>query len=276
MSTKEEATASHNGRAVGCKLPSNVTRTRGKNVKRFGVKIRFNGFSLRIGSAYCTAEDASAVASAFRKVAFINKDGEIDFYPSLYSNYGDVTVRIYLPFTTTIDTVSVADYLSKWLATMKKRPVKEERYFGPKKTESFDGKKLKCADGKGKYQSVTDDALSRTAILGKRGPGARLERSAGTKSRQTGKPNVSKRVVSLEMENEMLKREIAMLKGTGMRMTQSMYDDDGSATTSSHSTTSSSGDEKDEEMPLGFEMASLPSYNPLFVSILGAPPRLQS
>ena len=49
----------------------------------------------------------------------------------------------------------------------------------------------------------------------------------------------------------MLKREIAMLKGTGMRMTQSMYDDDGSATTSSHSTTSSSGDEKDEEMPLG-------------------------
>ena len=65
--------------AAGCKLPSNVTRTRGKNVKRFGVKIRFNGFSLRIGSAYCTAEDASAVASAFRKVAFINKDGEIDF-----------------------------------------------------------------------------------------------------------------------------------------------------------------------------------------------------
>ena len=44
---------------------------------------------------------------------------------------------------------------------MKKRPVKEERYFGPKKTESFDGKKLKCADGKGKYQSVTDDALGR-------------------------------------------------------------------------------------------------------------------
>ena len=65
----------------------------------------------------------------------------------------------------------------------------------------------------------------------------------------------------------MLKREIAMLKGMGMPMTQSMYDDDGSATTSSHSTTSSSGDEKDEEMPLGFEMASLPTYNPLFVSI---------
>ena len=156
MSTKEEATASHNGRAVGCKLPSNVTRTRGKNVKRFGVKIRFNGFSLRIGSAYCTAEDASAVASAFRKVAFMNKDGEIDFHPSLHSRYNDVTVRIYLPFTTTIDTVSVADYLSKWLATMKRKPGKEERYFGKKM------KVLLCKEGitqcGRKYQSAANSA----------------------------------------------------------------------------------------------------------------------
>ena len=238
------------------------------------MKIRFNGFSLRIGSAYCTAEDASAVASAFRKVAFMNKDGEIDFHPSLHSRYDDVTVRIYLPFTTTIDTVSVADYLSKWLATMKRKPGKEERYFGKKMTEScFGAKKLRRANDEGKYQSAADSALGRPAVLGKRGPRAHPERSVGTKAPRTGNPSMAKQVVSLEMENEMLKREIAMLKeGTGMPTTQFMNDNGGSGTASSHSTTSSSGDEKDEEMPLAFEMSSLPSYNPLFVSILHVSP----
>ena len=38
MSTKEEATASHNGRAVGCKLLPTSPGLAEKNVKRFGVK----------------------------------------------------------------------------------------------------------------------------------------------------------------------------------------------------------------------------------------------
>ena len=261
------------GESKSIKLPSNVTRTRGKSVKRFGVKIRFNGFSLRIGSAYCTAEDASIVASAFRKVAFINKDGEIDFYPTLYHKYGEVIVSIYLPFTTTIDTVSVADYLTKWLATMKRRPLKEERYFGAKKTEGTNGaKKQERAKVEGRYQSATDSALGQPAVLGKRGPGARLDRAVGTKSLRTDSPSDS-RVVLLQMENEMLKREIARMKGKGTYTMDFMVDDDESATASSLSTTSSSGDEKDDDMSLGAEMTSLPSYNPLFVSILGAPTR---
>ena len=96
------------------KLPSNVTRTRGKTIKRFGVKIRFHGYSLRIGSAYCSAEDASAVAAVFRKVARIDSNGVIYFDSSLGSKFKNVFVNIYLPFTTTKDAVSVYDYLIKF------------------------------------------------------------------------------------------------------------------------------------------------------------------
>ena len=103
------------------KLPSNVTRTRGKLVKRFGVKIRFHGYSLRIGSAYCTAQDAGAVASSFRKVARIDADGEIFFDPSLIQTFSNVLVNVYLPFTTTKDAISVSDYLTRWLSEMKKK-----------------------------------------------------------------------------------------------------------------------------------------------------------
>ena len=103
------------------KLPSNVTRTRGKLVKRFGVKIRFHGYSLRIGSAYCTAQDAGAVASSFRKVARIDADGEIFFEPILIQTFSNVLVNVYLPFTTTKDAISVSDYLTRWLSEMKKK-----------------------------------------------------------------------------------------------------------------------------------------------------------
>ncbi len=103
------------------KLPSNVTRTRGKLVKRFGVKIRFHGYSLRIGSAYCTAQDAAAVASSFRKVARIDVNGEIFFDPILIQTFSNVLVNVYLPFTTTKDVVSVSDYLTRWLSEMKKK-----------------------------------------------------------------------------------------------------------------------------------------------------------
>ena len=61
-------------------LPPNVIYTRGKGaVQRFGVKIRFHGLPLRIGSAYCSAEDASTVVSIFRQIARIGNSGDISF-----------------------------------------------------------------------------------------------------------------------------------------------------------------------------------------------------
>ena len=114
------------------KLPSNVTRTRGKIVKRYGVKIRFKGHGLRIGSAYCTPEDASEVASAFRRVARIDDFGNIQFDNLLYSTYKNVHVNIYLPFTTTIDSISVCDLLTKWLSEIKKKPVQTRTKKGDK------------------------------------------------------------------------------------------------------------------------------------------------
>ena len=99
----------------------------GKIVKRYGVKIRFKGHGLRIGSAYCTPEDASTVASAFRRVAQIDDFGNIQFDALLYSTYKNVYVNIYLPFTTTIDSISVCDLLTKWLNEIKKKPVQQRK-----------------------------------------------------------------------------------------------------------------------------------------------------
>jgi hypothetical protein len=104
------------------KLPSNVTRTRGRNVKRFGVKIRFRGFSLRIGSAYKSAKDAGKVAAAFRKTAFTNSTGEIELdLEKLSLSSKNEIISIYLPFTTTEDQVTVYDYLVEWLRELKKK-----------------------------------------------------------------------------------------------------------------------------------------------------------
>ena len=61
-------------------LPPNVigTQLTGK-VKRFGVKLRYNGCPLRIGSAYCTPEDASKVASVFRDCIQVDSKGNLFF-----------------------------------------------------------------------------------------------------------------------------------------------------------------------------------------------------
>ena len=55
-------------------------------MQRYGVKIRFHGFPLRIGSAYCSPEDASKVVSIFREIARINDSGNIDFEEKLFKN----------------------------------------------------------------------------------------------------------------------------------------------------------------------------------------------
>ena len=147
------------------KLPSNVTRTRGKNVKRYGVKIRFKGHGLRIGSAYCTPEDASVVASAFRRVARIDDFGNIQFDPLLYSTYKNVYVNIYLPFTTTIDSISVCDLLTKWLNDIKKKPVQMRTKKGTKNKVAAKNYSPDLGENK-----VCKTRNLKSAVLWKRGP----------------------------------------------------------------------------------------------------------
>ena len=83
-------------------LPPNVigTQLTGK-VKRFGVKLRYNGCPLRIGSAYCTPEDANKVASAFRDCIQIDSKGNLFFAQDVLNKYTDLYVNRYLPFTRT-------------------------------------------------------------------------------------------------------------------------------------------------------------------------------
>ena len=99
------------------KLPSNVTRTRsGGAVQRYGVKIRFHNLSIRIGSAYANPHDAGIVASIFKKIAYIDeKNGNMCFSKNFEKKYKGIYVNRYLPFTSTMDTVEVVQFLSNWL-----------------------------------------------------------------------------------------------------------------------------------------------------------------
>ena len=103
-------------------LPPNVIYTRGKGaVQRFGVKIRFHGLPLRIGSAYCSAEDASTVVSIFRQIARIGNSGDISFDEKRLKKCKDVYVNRYLPFSSTKNCISVLDFLSEWLANRRSK-----------------------------------------------------------------------------------------------------------------------------------------------------------
>ena len=99
------------------KLPSNVTKTRsGGAVQRYGVKIRFHNLSIRIGSAYANPHDAGIVASIFKKIAYIDeKNGNLCFSKNFEKKYKGICVNRYLPFTSTMDTVEVVQFLSNWL-----------------------------------------------------------------------------------------------------------------------------------------------------------------
>ena len=100
----QELEKEESGRAkvVKSPLPPNVigTQLTGK-VKRFGVKLRYNGCPLRIGSAYCTPEDASKVASVFRDCVQIDSKGNLFFAQDVLNKYRDLYVNRYLPFTRT-------------------------------------------------------------------------------------------------------------------------------------------------------------------------------
>ena len=258
------------------KLPSNVTRTRGKIVKRYGVKIRFKGHGLRIGSAYCTPEDASEVASAFRRVARIDDFGNIQFDNLLYSTYKNVHVNIYLPFTTTIDSISVCDLLTKWLSEIKKKPVQTRTKKGTK--NEVPAKKVLPDVGEYKASKSTNAERDRkgslypkSAVLGKRGPksACRVEYPLLKKSVRRcdlGEETIEK----LKMKIDLLESENTMLKEMAGPPLLSVKERDGSTTCSSESTTSSSGDEKGDydESFNDMESVLLPSYKPLFVSII--------
>jgi len=102
------------------KNPSNVVNTRNG---RFGVKIRFRGINIRIGSAYCTAEDASKVASVFWKSAQIDPHtGSICFTENFFGKkYEDIYVNRYLPYSSTKDNVQVVKFLELWLESWKEK-----------------------------------------------------------------------------------------------------------------------------------------------------------
>ena len=93
-------------------LPPNVIRTRGQ---RFGVKIRYHGFPLRIGSAFCSPEDASVVVTTFRHIACIDDSGRICLGKKISKKFKDTYVNYYLPFSSTKNSVTVLDFLSQWL-----------------------------------------------------------------------------------------------------------------------------------------------------------------
>lgn len=109
-------------------LPPNVIRTRGNStVSRFGVKIRYSGCPLRIGSAYCSPEDADKVASVFRKSAQVDSKGNIFLDENLLKKYNDMHANRYLPFTTTQDRIQVVSFLSGWLINWKKKMKKKKK-----------------------------------------------------------------------------------------------------------------------------------------------------
>ena len=252
------------------RLPSNVTRTRGKSVKRYGVKIRFKGHGLRIGSAYCTPEDASAVASAFRRVAHIDDFGNIQFDALLYSTYKNVYVNIYLPFTTTIDSISVCDLLTKWLNEMKKKPLPSQTKNKARK-ESPDMKVSKSIDSESKGKG---SSFRKSEVLGKRGPRSACRDEYPLLKKSFRKCGLDKETIeSLKMKIDMLENENIMLKEMAGTPLLGVNERDGSTTCSSNSTTSSSGDERDDYDASFAEMESvlLPSYKPIFVSILTIP-----
>ena len=277
MSGKTKPLGETSSKALPCdgkhkkKLPSNVTRTRGKNVKRYGVKLRFNGASIRIGSAYCTPEDASVVASAFRRVANFNASGEIMFDNLLYSKYKKIYVNIYLPFTTTPDSISVCDLLTKWLNEIKKKPLRENRWLSKqtkKRTkDEVSAKKVSPDVGENKVSKTRNP---KSAVLGKRGPksACRIEYPLVKKSVRRcdlGEETIER----LKMKIDLLVSENKMLKEMAGSPLLSVKERDGSATCSSESTTSSSGDEKGDydDSVICMETVLLPSYKPLFVSI---------
>ena len=266
------------------KLPPNVTRTRGKNVKRYGVKLRFNGASIRVGSAYCTPEDASVVASAFRGLAKFNESGEITFDKLLYSTYKKVYVNIYLPFTTTTDSISVCDLLTKWLNDIKKKPLRENRWLSKQtkkrtkdkvsaKKASPDVGENKVSESIGAERDTKGSTYPKSAVLGKRGPksACRVEYPLVKKSFlrcDLGEETIERlkmKIDFLESENKMLKE----MMGTPFL---SVKERDGSATCYSESTTSCSGDEKGDydDSVIDMESASPPSYKHLFVSIFSS------
>jgi hypothetical protein len=104
-------------------LPSNVTYTRGTSVKRFGVKMRFKGFPLRVGSRYCSPQDAGLVATVFRKIACLDKSGSIGYRKGYKEKYSNQLVSMYLPFTITKDTLPVTSFLDRWLSEWKAKQV---------------------------------------------------------------------------------------------------------------------------------------------------------
>jgi hypothetical protein len=134
-------------------LPHNVIRTQANSaVSRFGVKLRYNGCPLRIGSAYCTPGDADKVASVFRDCAQVDSKGNIFFAENFEEKYKNVYANRYLPFTTTKNNVQVVKFLSGWLQDWKKKMKKKKN-----------GRRIRGTSTKGKVARKTKATSAKVA-----------------------------------------------------------------------------------------------------------------
>ena len=68
-------------------LPTNVIRMKGSRVARYGVKMRYRGLCLRIGSQYCDAKSADTVAATFRECAVVDKESKLSFNKTKLDKY---------------------------------------------------------------------------------------------------------------------------------------------------------------------------------------------
>merc|ERR1711991_142061 len=164
------------------------------------------------------------------------------------SKFKNVFVNIYLPFTTTKDTVSIYEYLMKWLADMKKKTIS----ISPQKIlpESLDKSNISGSEMKknhleklnviGKETIIANNNNSNnTSLLGKRSNSStddnfdtttRIMVSGNTKLTQV--QLLKSQVAALEMENKRLK----LIDDPGMTSSSN-------SSKSSNSTTSDSGED---------------------------------
>ena len=146
-------------------LPTNVIRMRGTKVARYGVKMRFCGHSLRIGSQYFDSKSAGTVAEIFRDCAIIDKEGFIAFDMAKLKEYEGVNVKVFLPFTVVHNVVPVTKWMQDWRAKWEKK----KRHLASTDNSKRHAKRRKSSgslsSNKGAGAPADDEGLTPEEIL---------------------------------------------------------------------------------------------------------------
>ena len=115
------ASVKPSGDASSEKLPTNVVLVNGCRVPRYGVKMRFLGLYFRIGSQYCDPKSANTVVELFRACTVIDKESNLTFNEAKLDKYRDFKIRVFWPFPTVPNEVSVVEWMEKWLSKWQKK-----------------------------------------------------------------------------------------------------------------------------------------------------------